>query len=326
MITLVDLSVFPFQRHVQICANDPHIPQKTVLALGNFDGVHLGHRELLKETVRVAASLSNDKETVLPGAWLFEAPPSDYLCAAPTKQICTTDEKLMLMRESGIRFAFLGDFPTLMSASPEAFVTEHLQKECNAVYAVCGFNYSFGYRGTGTPALLSKLFGGAVSQIPPVTHGGEAISSTRIRGLVEKGAVEEASDLLGRPFSLTLPVLHGKALGRTLHFPTANQSPRENQLIPRSGIYAVRVFLPWESENTVHYGITNIGSRPTVESEGALNLETYILDYSGDLYDKSIRIEFIKRLRAERKMKDLDELKETIQRDEEATRALFGLS
>ena len=304
---------------------DPSTCPATVLALGNFDGVHIGHIALLREAVRSAEILTTESDQVFPGVWLFRDPPSDTLKDPPIPHLSSTEDKLRCFREYGIRYVFLGNFQELSGYTPRDFAVNILQKECHCRHAVCGFNYSFGFRGTGTSKMLSEYFDGAITEIPPVEAGGSPVSSTRIRALLSDGKVREAAALLGRPYSITLPVQHGKALGRTIDFPTANQNFPPLTVIPSSGIYAVEVLFPWEKMPIVRYGIANIGLRPTVESSDRINCETYIFDFSGDLYGKDVEIRFIERLREERKMSGVDELKATIRNDEAVARKLFGL-
>ena len=309
-MTYFDLSVSPFRE-----INGTNIPS-TVLALGNFDGVHLGHRALLRETVRKASELG-----AIPGVWLFRAPPTDFLRDPPTPHLSTLTDKLEIFHSLGIKLAFVADFKAIGSLSPELFVRNILIKACHCCHAVCGFNYSFGFKGAGDPALLRSLFDGAVSEIPPVRIGGIPVSSTRIRSLLFDGDVQAASELLGRNYFFRSPVLHGKALGRTLTFPTINQNFPSSSVIPKSGIYAVTVHV--EGEQTTLSGVANVGSRPTVEKSGHTNCETYILDFSGDLYGRSVEIGFIKRLRDERKMSGIEELKAAIKNDANAAREFF---
>jgi riboflavin kinase/FMN adenylyltransferase len=296
----------------------------TVTALGNFDGVHVGHQALLAETVRVSAQVSTDHLTVAPAVWFFRDPPSDTLRTPPIPHLSTLSDKLRRFSEHGIRYAFLGEFAKLGALSPENFVKELLQKECRTVHAVCGFNFSFGYRGAGTPALLSDLLDGAISVIAPIEEGGIPISSTRIRTLLANGDVRKASELLGHPYTLTATVLHGKELGRTMKFPTANQEFPPLSVIPKYGIYAVEVRFS-EDPEALHYGVCNVGLRPTVETSDHANCETFILDYSGDLYGKEIEISFIEHIRDERRMSGIDELRSTIYNDAEAARKILGL-
>lgn len=312
-MTYIDLSTLPFHE-----GDGTDLPN-TVLALGNFDGVHLGHRALLHEAVKKAAELG-----AVPGVWLFRAPPTDFLKNPPTPHLSTLTDKLTIFRELGIRLAFVADFKEVGSYSPEQFARELLIENCRCRHAVCGFNYSFGYKGAGDPALLRSLFSGAVSEIPPVKIGGLPVSSTRIRALLSDGNVAEASALLGREYSFRAPVLHGKALGRTLTFPTINQDFPPLAAIPKSGIYAVTVRM--EGDPTLHYGVANVGNRPTVEVSSHTNCETYILDFDGDLYGRSVEIGFAKRLRDERKMSDIEELRAAIGADADAARRFFGIS
>lgn len=311
-MTCFDLSTIPFSE-IDV-ANAPG----TVLALGNFDGVHLGHRALLREAVR-----KSDELGAVPGVWLFRAPPTDFLKDRPTPHLSTLSDKLTIFRELGIRIAFVEDFKTVGALSPERFASDILINTCRCLHAVCGFNYSFGFRGAGDPALLRSLFNGAVSEIPPIKIGGIPVSSTRIRSLLIDGDVQTASELLGRNYSFRSPVLHGKALGRTLSFPTINQDFPPLSVIPKSGIYAVTVHVP--SSPTILYGVANIGNRPTVEVSTHTNCETYILDFDGDLYGEAIEIGFVKRLRDERKMSGTKELKTAISADADAARILFRI-
>ena len=294
---------------------------KTVIALGNFDGVHMGHRKLLQSVVEKAKSLSQTIPTT-PGVWLFRDAPNDFLRSPPTPHISTLNDKLLLFRECGIKIAFLGDFKHLSNCSPEDFIHEILQRQCHCIHAVCGFNYSFGKRGEGTPEMLRNGFNGEITEISPVNYNGDRVSSTRIRNLISEGNVEEAAKLLCRPYHFTSAVLHGKALGRTISFPTLNQDFPYLTLIPKKGIYAVRVTAPDGSLPTL-YGVANVGTRPTVEKSDHINCETYLLDFNGDLYGKKLCTEFIARIRDERKMDNLDELKRTIAEDAETARKLF---
>lgn len=312
----IDLSILPFRP-----LTEAELPTNTVLALGNFDGVHMGHRKLLQSVVEKAKILSQSTP-VTPGVWLFRDAPNDFLRSPPTPHISTLNDKLLLFRECGIKIAFLGDFKHLSNCSPEDFIHEILQKQCHCIHAVCGFNYSFGKRGEGTPEMLYNGFNGEVTEIPPVNCNGDRVSSTRIRNLISEGNVEEAAELLCRPYHFTSAVLHGKALGRTISFPTLNQDFPHLTLIPKKGIYAVRVTAPDGSLPPLH-GVANVGTRPTVEKSDHINCETHLLDFNGNLYGKKLCTEFIARIRDERKMDNLDELKRAIAEDAETARRIF---
>ena len=312
----IDLSTLPFRP-----LSEAELPQATVLALGNFDGVHMGHRRLLQCVVDKARALSESTPTT-PGVWLFRDAPNDFLRSPPTPHISTLNDKLLLFRECGIKIAFLGDFKHLAGCSPSDFIHSILKQQCRCVHAVCGFNYSFGKRGEGTPEMLREGFDGHMTEIPPVIIDGDYVSSTRIRNLISEGRVEEAERLLCRPYHFTSAVLHGKALGRTISFPTVNQDFPHLALIPKKGIYAVRISAPEGSLPTL-YGVANVGTRPTVEKSDHINCETYILDFSGNLYGKKLCVEFIARIRDERKMDNLDELKQAISEDAQTARRIF---
>ena len=291
-----------------------------VLALGNFDGVHLAHSTLFARAVQIARD-----RTVAPtagAAFCFDPPSSCYL-GMSDGCLSTREEKLMLLKQNGLDYALLADFSRLRSLSAEAFVREVLAGECRTVHAVCGFHYRFGKGGSGTADTLCDLLGkDAVSIIPPMslTLDGQdvLISSTAIRTALSRGDVDTAAHLLGRPYSLTAPVVHGKQLGRTLGLPTINQNVPTDKLIPRNGIYVSRICLQGEPR----YGVTNVGHRPTVDgAHASINCETHILDLDRDLYGETVTVEFLHRLRDERQFASVEALKAAIEQDIASARA-----
>jgi len=190
--------------------------------------------------------------------------------------------------------------------------------------AVCGFNFRFGSGGKGDAETLSRLLsqsGASTAVVPPVVcENGSLVSSSIIRTLIENGETEEAAVLLGRPFSINFPIVHGKHLGRTIGLPTANQTFPEGHIIPRCGIYSSSV----EIDGKVFMGVTNVGSRPTFENCAAINSETHIIDFDGILYDKSIKISFYKRIRDEIRFSSADELCAQVSQDIKSTRKYFA--
>jgi riboflavin kinase/FMN adenylyltransferase len=286
-------------------------------ALGNFDGVHLGHRELLLEAAKKEYGANTS------AVWTFRVHPQLYLGNCAVKIITSTEQKLEYFKEAGIEYAILEDFPNVSSLTPEEFAQELLINNLGVVHAICGFNFSFGKQAKGNCALLKEYFeenGCNVTIIPPLKINGDLVSSSSIRTKIESGRVSEAKALLGHPFSVFLPVTEGRKLGRTIGIPTINQVFPENHIIPRFGVYACRCYV----EDKIYLAVANVGVRPTIEEEKKItNCETHIIDYSGNLYGKKIRVDFCKFIRDERKFASLDELVAEINRNIAQTRAYF---
>lgn len=290
------------------------------LCLGHFDGVHVGHRALFKELKRLNAA----REQRLPlGVLCFTTPPAATLSKAPVPQLTALDEKLALIKSTGLDFAVLYDFPAVRDKSPEDFIKDALLGDCHAEMLVCGFNYSFGAKGAGTPSDLVRLFGEggkrAVSIMEPVMDGAAVVSSSRVREMLQNGHPEDAARLLGRCYSLSGAVREGFARGRTIGIPTANLHFPPDILVPRYGVYAVTVRIG----KRTYRGICNVGVRPTVNEGRDVTCETYLFDYSGDLYGKTITVSFVYYLREERKFEDLLDLEAQIREDIVRAKALL---
>ena len=293
------------------------MPQSLLLCLGNFDGVHLAHRRLL-----CAAKAWRDREFpgVPVGVFCFRELPSDVLLPEPPGHLCTADERLERFAECGMEYAVLADFPELRNVSPEDYVQTVLVEQCHCVAAACGFNHRFGRGGAGTPELLRRILKGRLLLQEPVLDGGEPVSSTRIRALLAEGQPEEAARLLAHPYTLCAPVLHGKALGRTIGVPTVNQNFPEHAMLLRFGVYATACV----AQGRRWAGVSNVGIHPTVDRNAPANCETYLLDFSGDLYGQTVEVSFLQFLRPERKFASVDALKAQIRRDAAAVRSLFA--
>ena len=234
-----------------------------------------------------------------------------------------TEEKLRQFALAGLEYAVLAEFDAVRDLSPESFACSYLADRLHCAAVVCGFNFRFGKGGAGDADVLRGCLasrGIPLTVVAPVLCGGDVVSSTRIRLAIETGDMETAATLLGRPFSVCLPVLHGNRIGRTLGLPTINQRFPEGQIVPRSGIYACVCTLDGQR----HPAVTNVGTRPTVSDSGEINCETHVLDYEGDLYGERVRVEFCRRLRAERKYSSVALLKEAIDGDVSNARAYFA--
>lgn len=289
-------------------------PKPSVVCLGNFDGVHIGHRALFETAKKLRAHLGMQVATAV---LCFRKPSTDFLSSKQPAHLCTLEQKLRLFGELGMDYAYLIDFPTIRTLSPAAFANDIIHDACRASAVVCGFNYRFGAGGKGTPDDLKVLLGIEVAVQDEIRLDGETVSSTRIRNLLSKGNAADAARLLSRPYSICAEVVHGKALGKSWGFPTINQSFPKNMLIPRHGVYLTDCEI-----DGIHYrGITNVGTRPTVDSDAAVNCETHVLDFSEDIYGRFVTVSFLEYLRPERRFETEDALREQIEQDVQAARS-----
>ena len=230
------------------------------VTLGNFDGVHIGHRALLSAAGRM-------QEECLPhakrGVLCFSPPSSDFLAELPPKHLCSDEEKAERFAAAGMDFVLFADFLKLRNLSPEEFIGEILIKQCHCVGIVCGFNYRFGKGGAGTPQLLQSMQDFPVFVQAEIADDGEAVSSSRIRRLIQEGKVEKAAHLLTLPYSFTAPVLHGKALGRRWGTPTINQQLPLWAQIPHFGVYVTECLVDGDLVNIAHEGCKGHHFKPT---------------------------------------------------------------
>ena len=296
--------------------------KRRVIALGFFDGVHLGHGELLKTVARRASELN-----AVPAAVTFDTHPDQLILHQPVSLLTSPAERADLMqRLYDISDIIVAPFDDRMMHMPwEEFVTDFLVKGCGAIHLVAGHDFHFGYMGEGNPQRLKEKcaqLGLGCDIIPEVVKDGITVSSTYIRTLIAQGEMERAAEFLGHPFTLIGQVRHGKQLGRRLGFPTINLILPEGVIIPAFGVYATRVYLP---DGQVRMGVTNVGVRPTVDGEDApITVEGYLLDFDGDLYGQTVRMEFFRHLRPERKFDSLDDLKAMVLHNADQTREYFA--
>ena len=281
----------------------------SVLAIGNFDGIHLGHQAILRGVVERAKERGG-----VATALTFEPPPLKLLRpeAAPLR-LSTNEQRLTWFRANGLEAAVVLRFTMeLARLSPEDFVRDILVRGLHLRAVLVGENFRFGHRQAGDVRLLGALAGEhgfTVEIVPPVTFPGEIVSSTVIRREIQAGNVSHAARLLGRPFVLTGPVVTGTGTGRRFTFPTLNIAP-EQELLPAKGVYITQA----KFGNALYDAVTNIGHRPTFNG-ASLSVETHLLDYSGNETPQRIKIRFWKRLREEKKFAGADELRAQIARD-----------
>jgi riboflavin kinase/FMN adenylyltransferase len=291
-----------------------------VIALGFFDGVHLGHATLLR-CARVRAEALG----VSCAALTFDLHP-DTLVTGKAVPLLNhrADREWLLRSRYGMDEVLLLHFDRETMRMPwDAFVRDYLVQRLGACHVVCGHDFHFGDRGEGNPERLKALcaeLGIGCDVIERVTLGGETVSSTLIRSLIADGEVERANAFLGHPHILSGTVVPGKQLGRTIGIPTANLCPPDGLLLPRFGVYATRV----DVGDAVYPAVTNVGVRPTVRDMPGVTVEPWILGFDGDLYGKTIRVEFHQFLRGETKFPDIEALREEIMRNADQTRAYFA--
>jgi len=290
-----------------------------VLALGNFDGVHRGHRKILDRVRRVATERGATSVVMT-----FDPHPPRVV--RPDKApplLMTKTQKLEAIADAGVQGAAIVRFTSALSHwEPETFVRTVLVEWLHVAEVWVGANFLFGHDRAGNFSMLRVLgarYGFKAEKIDPVRYKDFVVSSTRIRRLVSEGRVDEAGALLGHEYVIDGTVMRGDQRGRTLGFPTANLCT-ENELLPPHGVYATTTRIG----QIVHPSVTNVGTRPTVDASGRTVVETHIFNLDRDLYGQSIRVGFVQRLRDERAFESLDLLRAQIDADCQRARVLFN--
>ncbi|MBI3491804.1 MAG: bifunctional riboflavin kinase/FAD synthetase [Acidobacteria bacterium] len=290
-----------------------------VLALGNFDGVHRGHRKILDRLQRVAGERGASSVVMT-----FDPHPPRVI--RPDKApplLMTKAQKLEAFADAGVHGAAIVRFTRELSQwDPETFVRTVLVEWLHVAEVWVGANFLFGHDRSGNFSLLRTLgarYGFRAEKIDPVRYKDFVVSSTRIRRLVSEGRVDEAGALLGHQYAIDGTVVRGDQRGRTLGFPTANVCT-DNELLPPHGVYATTTRVG----HVVRGSITNVGTRPTVDASGRTSVETHIFDLDRDLYGATLRVSFIQRLRDERAFASLDALRAQIGADCQRARVLFA--
>ncbi len=283
--------------------------KESVVTIGNFDGLHRGHQVLIKKAIEYA-KINNMSSVV----FTFKNHPANYFRPYSIKNIITNEEKVKILKSMGIDYIINIPFNKYMTKiSGHDFVKEILLDTLCAKNVIVGQDFTFARNKEGDINLLkkfSKQYGFSLDIVNPIKLDDIRISSTYIRKLISDGKVEDVSKYLGRNYKLSGEVIHSKQLGRTIGFPTANISINEDMIIPKVGIYATKVYIDGET----YYGATNVGYNPTVSGEH-LSIETNILEFNENIYGKIITIEFIERIRDEKKFNGIEELKKQLQKD-----------
>ena len=295
---------------------------KTVIALGFFDGVHIGHGELLKMAVRRA-----QEKNCRSAAFTFDRSPREFVTGQSVPLLTTSEQRAEIIRaQYGVQDVFVEPFDRNMMTMPwENFLSELLVGKYHAVHLVAGHDYRFGHKNEGDVEKLRAYcaaHGLGCDVIPRVELDGVTVSSSHIRSLLEGGDAARAAAFLGHPFSMEGTVRHGDGIGKKRLFPTANLIPEEHLLVPKRGVYATRAHLPG---GETRVGVTNVGVRPTVSEKNSVTVETYLVDYEGDLYGKVLRLDFCDYLRPERRFSSTQELHDMIAHNAEEAKRIVKL-
>jgi riboflavin kinase/FMN adenylyltransferase len=279
--------------------------------LGNFDGLHLGHKKLINSLL--AKARENDG---LAAAFIFDPHPDHVLSpgTAP-KMLTTAEQKAKMLNDTGMGLLIYNTFnKEIARLSPEEFVNEFLVKCLKVKEVFIGFNYSFGYKGAGNSGIMKELgarCGFGVNVIPPVRTGEEIVSSTLIRQALDRGDIERAEQMLGYYPALSGVVSEGEGRGRAIGFPTANLLIDDRMNIPAVGVYAAQAVMETEK----HQAVVNIGQKPTFHEQYPVTVEAHIIDYNKDLYGTALEIILFKKIRDEKKFSGVDELVAQIKAD-----------
>lgn len=282
------------------------IKEPTAVAIGKFDGIHVGHRKLLEEI------LAERQEGLKACVFTFDPPPSVLFGQSDGRELTTREEKRILFERMGIDI--LIEFPmTKQTAaiSPDDFVRTILAGNMKAKVIVAGADVSYGSKGKGDSRHLQELAsenGYTVKIVEKVCHNGREISSTYVRSIVEEGDMKLAEKLLGIPYSFSGKVVEGNRFGRTWGFPTANLLLSDKKLLPLRGVYYSEVLLEGEK----YKGISNVGYKPTVAKEQVPGIETYLYDFEGDIYGRDIEVRLLEFKRPEIRFDNIEKLKEQV--------------
>lgn len=274
--------------------------KKTAVALGSFDAMHKGHTEVIGDAVNFART-GNIPAVVQ----LVEIP-----CNV---RVNTLEKRLQILEKLDADIVVIEEFSQeFRSVGYREFVSDFLAERYNAAAVFLGENYHFGHNAEGDTKKLEEECAkyGIRVFVKNCIKLDKVVSSTEIRGLIQDGKMEKVTEYMGRPFSVSGEVVHGRELGRTIGFPTANINIPEGLVVPRDGVYLSRVLF----DNMIFYGITNIGAKPTVDVEDK-NIETHIRDYKGDIYGKRIEVQFLKHIRDIQRFESIEDLKKQLEKD-----------
>lgn len=286
-----------------------HIEEQTAVAIGKFDGIHIGHRRLLEQV------LAQKKKGLKACIFTFDPPPSQFFGMGEAKELTSREEKRHLFARIGIDV--LVEFPLnekTAAITPQSFIRDVLAGQLWAGFIAAGTDVSFGDKGAGNSSLLEamqKECGYRLEIIDKVCYKGREVSSTYVREKIREGSMEEAFHLMGGPYPVYGQIVHGRKIGRTIGMPTINQLPPEGKLLPPNGVYFSEV----EIEGRRYKGITNIGSKPTVSKVPVIGVETYIYNFNQEIYGDMAEVRLYAFKRPEQKFSGIEELKKQMKED-----------
>lgn len=298
-----------------------HIQEETAVAIGKFDGVHLGHRALITELLN--SKKEHGYATVI---FTFSPSPAEYFGLSDGKQIMTASEKRAVLEEIGIDY--LVEFPFNKDTAdilPNQFVEDMLHNRLHARFIVAGDDLSFGRKGAGHIDTLCKLgikYGYTVKEISKIKLDDVEISSSEIRRLISINNLSRAELMIGEPYSIRGKIISGNRIGRTIGFPTINVAIDAKKVLPKFGVYYSKIAIDGE----VYFGISNIGVKPTIASDNAVSIETFIFEFDKDVYGREASIYLMGYRRGEQKFDGIDALKAQLDLDIAAGYKYFGIN
>ncbi len=290
---------------------------RTAVALGIFDGVHMGHRAVFD---KIKAYESNG---LAPSVFTFQTESITQKHEKNYRFILPNNDKLGFLNDYGIQFVCCPEFEKIKSLSGEEFVSQILLRKLNAAVVACGPEFRFGKDASCSVSdlfVMGEKYGFDVNIVDPVKIDNTVVSSSTIKALISEGNIRKANNFLGYNFGLNQPVVHGNEIGRQLNFPTINQNFLPDQIVPRFGVYASQTVI----NGNIYPSVTNVGVKPTVCNISDPLAETHILGYNGDLYGRKIKVTFSDFIRDERRFSSLDELRHQIDTDIKAAIASGG--
>lgn len=293
------------------------LPGPSAVAIGKFDGVHLGHRKLIHKIIK------QKRDNLLATVFTFDTSAAAFF-GGEDGELTTAAEKRCIFEELGVDV--LIEFPLNRETAvtePDEFVRRYLAAQMRAAYICAGTDLSFGKNGAGNYTLLEEYageYGYRTELIDKVTVGGEEVSSTRVREAVRTGRMEDAARMLGVPYSVSGRVEHGMRLGSAMGMPTANLVPEKDKLLPPNGVYYSRVLM----DGRIYKAISNVGCKPTVNADHVVGVETYLYDFTNDLYGRDITVELLAFRRPEMKFDSVERLKMQMEADIAAGRDYEG--
>ena len=299
-----------------ITSLDYEMKEQTAVTVGKFDGIHKGH-DLLTDKIIKQENLG--LKSLL---FTFDVSPRIRLSKDTTKQLITNQERRNLLEKQGISYMVQCPFEEIMSYEPEEFVIL-LVKRFNMKYLVCGTDFHFGKMGKGDISLLRKLserYGFQLEVVEKLKQDNRDISSTYVREEISKGNVSVANELLGYHYFIWGSVVHGRHLGTKIGIPTINLIPPNDKLLPKNGVYITLV----EMEHKTYHGVTNVGTKPTVTGNGIVGVETHILDFEQDIYEKKVCVYFLEHIRDEMRFDSVEDLKNQMNIDKKKAFLYFN--